>query len=155
LQEKNNLLFKKRNDIWNKSLKWINVLENEKESIQNKILLSQIYYLRLMSNLEYEDAEMACEFFCKIPFEYFTDELLMNYISCLKLCYKFNVAVEILKSVIRKPVWFRTKYWCLLELVDSGMVADGVITNEEYIEYKNLLIGLLEAEKESVEQIIP
>lgn len=155
LIEKNNLLFEKRTDIWDKSEGWIKTIENNTESIEKNLLLAQIYYLRLMSRLEYEDAEKACDFFKKIPFDYYSEELIVNYISCLKLCYKFEEVICLLKKLLEKPLCFRLKCWCMTELIDDSMVADGVMTKDEYYEFKEKLKELLTNECITIDRIIP
>lgn len=146
--EKHKLLLKEKNNIWLKSSEWLKVAEVQFDGVLKNLLLSQIFLLRLSCKLEYNDAIKACEFFEKIPFEYYTEELIKDYIFSLKLCYKFDKAIELLKRVLDKPQCFDLEYYCLNELSDYSMVADGALTISEYEIYKKMAIELLEKEKE-------
>ena len=53
------------------------------------------------------------------------------------------------------PQSFEFQYYCLRQLVDDAMVADGIMTKEEYFEYKGKLKELLTNECNFIEKIIP
>ena len=155
LYEKNKVLYEKEteipiisDDLIDKAYK----LENE---FQQNLALANIYYLKTLYNLEVEDAILACEFFEKIPYECFTEELIKNYITCLKLSYQFKKVLNVLLELISVPQTFEFQYYCLRQLVDDSMVADGVMTKEEYYEFKSKLKELLTNECNSIKRIIP
>ena len=152
LKEKNNILFEKRNDILRKSDAWIAKAETVSNEIQKNLLLAESYYLRTSCNLDFDDALKACEFYGKIPFDYLTEEIILDYIFVLKTTYQFEKAVTILKSVITTRHHFGFSYYCLRELVDDSMLCDGAITKSEYLEYKKQLLDLLHSESERIKR---
>ena len=155
LNEKNKILYGKVNDIQNKSDEWIRKAFELNDDFQQNIALANIYYLKTLCNLDFDDAIKACEAFEKIPFDYFTEEFIKNYVTCLKLSYQFKKAIEILLGLLNTPQSFEIQYFCLRELVDDAMVADGIITKEEYFDYKNKLKELLANECNLIEKIVP
>ena len=143
LKEKSKMLFGKENDILEKSYDWIESINGNFTGISRDVLLAQVYYLRTACKLKIEDSIKACEHFEKIPEDCFTEELIKNYIFVLKLSYQFEKAVFILKNVMNTQPWFGFEYFCLYEIADEAMVADGAITYVEYLEYKKQLKALL------------
>lgn len=155
LKEKNKVLYEQKTEIQNKSDDWIRMADEVHDEIQQNILLANIYYLRTVYSLDVDDATKACEYFEKISFECLSQELIKNYILCLKLSYQFKKAVDILLGLMTIPQSFDFKYYCLRELVDSSMVADGALAREEYFGYKNLLKELLNNELDIIDRTIP
>lgn len=155
LSEKNKVLYEKGIDIQHLSEELIEETHRLKDEFQKKIALANIYYLRTIYSIDFNDAIKACEAFEKIPFDYFTEEFIKNYVTCLKLSYQFKKTIKILLELLNIPQSFELKYFCLRELVDDSMVADGAMTKEEYYEYKDKLKELLITECNAVEKIIP
>lgn len=155
LKEKNKILYGKDNDIQRKSEEWIKNAIELPDGLQKKIVLANIYYLKTICSLDFDYATKACEYFEKIPFECFTEEFIKNYILCLKLSYQFQKVKDILYGLINIQQSFDFQYYCLRELVDDSMVADGIMTKEEYLECKRKLKELLNDERTSIEKIIP
>lgn len=102
-----------------------------------------------------ENAEKACESFSKIPIDYYSYDLLKEYIDSLKLCYRFEDFRVLSKQILEHEQCFEIRYLFLRELSDSALVADGAITAEEYFEYKSCLLELLKGEIQKVKSIIP
>ena len=149
LKEKSKMLFGKENDILEKSYDWIESINGNFTGISREVLLAQVYYLRTACKLKIEDSIKACEHFEKIPEDCFTEELIKNYIFVLKLSYQFEKVVFVLKNVMNTQQWFGFEYFCLYEMADEAMVADGAITSGEYTEYKKQLKDLLTNKAES------
>lgn len=155
LKEKNKVLYEKEADILIKSDELICQAYRIDDEFQRNLALANIYYLKTLYDLELDNATMACGFFEKIPFEYFTEELIRDYITCLKLSYQFKKALNILLELINVPQSFEFQYYCLRQLVDDAMVADGILTKEEYFAHKENLLKLLSKEQRTIEITIP
>lgn len=155
LKEKNKVLYEKEADILIKSDELICQAYRIDDEFQRNLALANIYYLKTLYDLELDNATMACGFFEKIPFEYFTEELIRDYITCLKLSYQFKKVLNILLELINVPQSFEFQYYCLRQLVDDAMVADGILTKEEYLAHKENLLKLLSKEQRTIEITIP
>ncbi len=155
LNEKNKILYGKNNEIQNKSEEWIKSAYELHDVFQQNIALANIYYLKTICSLDFDYATKACEYFEKIPFECFTEEFIKNYILCLKLSYQFQKVRDILYGLINIQQSFDFQYYCLRELVDDSMVADGIMTKEEYLDCKRKLKELLNSECKAIEEINP
>ncbi len=155
LNEKNKILYGKDNDIQHKSKEWIRNAFELHNDFQQNVVLANIYYLKTLCSLDFDCAIKACEYFEKIPFECFTEEFIKNYIACLKLSYQFQKVKDVLLELTKIQQSFEFRYYCLRELVDDAMVADGAMTKEEYFEYKGKLKELLNSECKAIEKIIP
>ena len=155
LSEKNKVLYDKGIDVQHLSDELIKETHTLNDEVQKNIALANIYYLKTIYSIDFDDAIKACEFFEKIPFEYYTEEFVKNYVTCLKLSYQFKKTIKILLELLSIPQSFELQYFCLRELVDDAMVADGVMTKEEYYEFKGKLKELLNSECKAVEKIIP
>lgn len=155
LNEKNNLLYNKSVNIHHNSDVMIKKAVELADELQRNIALANVYYLKTVCGLDYDDAKKASEYFRNIPVECFTEEFIEHYIVCLKLCYQYQEVVNILQKLLSASQSFKCQYFCLRELVDSAMVADGALSKEDYYHYKNRLKELLDNEYKNVEQIIP
>lgn len=155
LNEKNKILYGKANDIQRKSEEWIKNVIELPNGFQKNMVLADIYYLKTICSLDFDCAIRACEYFEKIPFECFTEEFIKNYITCLKLSYQFQKVKIVLLELTKIQQSFEFQYFCLRELVDDAMVADGAMTKEEYFEYKGKLKELLNSECKAIEKINP
>lgn len=155
LNEKNKILYEKKTEIQNRSEEWIKKANELHDEMQQNILLANIYYLRTIHSLDIDDATKACKYFEKVSFECYTQEIIKNYILCLKLSYQFKKVVDILSGLMKVPQNFELKYYCLRELVDSAMVVDGALTKEEYVRCKNNLKELLHNELDIINNVIP
>lgn len=155
LSEKNKVLYEKRIDSQCLSDELIKETYTSNDEVQKNIALANIYYLKTIYSLDFDDATKACECFEKIPFGYLTEEFIKNYVACLKLSYQFKKAIEILLGLLNVPQSFGIQYFCLRELVDDAMVADGILSKEEYFEYKNKLKELINNEQKTLEKMIP
>lgn len=144
-----------REMILGESDSWIKELETKEESVEKFIFLAHIYYMREIYEFDCTNAEKACEYFSKIPDEYYGFDCLRERIGALKLCYRFEEFLDLSKKILKDEERFVIKYLVLRELVDDSMVADGAMTKEEYYEYKDKLKELLITECNAVEKIIP
>ena len=141
--------------ILEKSDEWIKELETKEECVEKFMALAHIYYMREIYVFDCTNAEKACEYFSKIPDEYYNIDCLSERIDALKLCYRFKDFLILSKHILESGNRFEVRYLILRELVDDSMVADGVMTKEEYYEFKGKLKELLNIECKAVEKIIP
>lgn len=141
--------------ILEKSNEWIKELENKEECVEKFMALAHVYYMREIYVFDCTNAEKACEYFSKIPYEYYNIDCLSERIDALKLCYRFEDFLILSKNILESENRFEVRYLILRELVDDSMVADGVMTKEEYYEFKGKLKELLTNEYNSIEKIIP
>lgn len=151
-------IFSKENTkdtIMNESDNWVNILSQYNDCVEKNIALAHIYYLREIYIFDCVDAEKACYYYEKIPIKYYSIDILSEYIDALKLCYRFDKIVELSRQIVNEDSPFIMKYVFLRELADSAIVTDGVITKEEYFEYKNNLKNLLTDELETIKRIVP
>ena len=147
LNEQHKLLAGKKTDIVNKSEKWIKKIEKECTGIEKNLLLATVYYMKSICTLDFADAEISCSYYDNIPFDFLNEANIKAYVHVLKLCYKFDIAVSLLTKVLNYSPWFELKYFCLSQLSDDAMVADGVITKEEFLKYIKECLELLTKEK--------
>ena len=129
--------------ILEKSNEWIKELETKEECVEKFMALAHVYYMREIYIFDCTNAEKACEYFNKIPDEYYNIDCLSERIDALKLCYRFEDFLILSKHILESENCFEVRYLILRELVDDSMVADGVITKEEYYEFKGKLKELL------------
>ena len=131
-----------RDMVLSESDKWIEEIKNNGESIENYKALAHVYYLREIYIFNCVDAEKACAYFAMIPIRYYGYDLLEEYIVALKFCYHFKDFIELSKQILKCEERIAVRYLVLRELVDSSIVADGVMTKEEYRKYKKQLVEL-------------
>lgn len=141
--------------VLEKSDEWIKELKNKEECVEQYMALAHIYFMKELYVFDCTNAEKSCEYFDKIPDEYYDMDLLQERINALKLCYRFESFVTLSKDILNRESVFGIRYLILKELVDYSIVADGIITQEEYFKYKMELKDLLNNEYNSVEKIIP
>ena len=132
-----------REIILGESDDWIKELELKEACVEKFMALAHIYYMREIYVFDCTNAEKACEYFSKIPDEYYDIVCLNKRIDALKLCYRFKDFLILSKQILERENCFEIRYLILRELVDDSMVADGVMTKEEYYEYKGKLKELL------------
>lgn len=141
--------------ILEKSDEWIKELETKEECVEKHMALAHIYYMRELYVFDCTNAEKACECFNKIPDEYYNVDCLSERIDALKLCYRFKEFLDLSKQLLERENPFEVEYLILRELVDDSIVADGIMTKEEYYEFKEKLKELLTNECISIDRIIP
>ena len=84
--------------------------------------------------------------------------MITDYVVALKMWYEFEKAIKVLKKawmLLEKGYWFIMEYWCLYQLVDYSMVADGAMEMEEYMYYKNRLKEFLKSKMDGLERMNP
>lgn len=141
--------------ILEKSNEWIKELESKEDCIEKYIAIAHIYFMKELYVFDCTNAEKSCEYFEKIPDEYYGIDLLQERINALKLCYHFDEFLSLSKRLLNCECDFGIRHLVLKELVDYSMVADKKITKEEYFEYKSRLKKLLNNELNYVDKIIP
>ena len=144
-----------RKIIMEESDSWIKTLKKFDDSVEKNRALAHVYYIRELYIFDCCNAEKACEYYEKIPVNYYSIDLLAEYINALKLCYHFKELIKLSRIILSSETEFEMRYLFLRELVDAGMVADGAMTKEEYFDYKKQLTELLEKEKNRINSIIP
>ena len=160
MKERNKRFYHIKTDdgILKKHSQWIDEINENYTGVERDFLLSQVYLENAYYTFDFETTQMACKHFEKIPEEYMSRNMIMSYVDALKMCYEFEKAIKVLKKVLmlwENSNWFSMKYWCLRELVDYSMVADGAMEKEEYMLYKNRLKELLKSEMDMLERTDP
>ena len=157
-------MFGPRNANWDNdgilqySQRWIEKIETLEDGMEKELYLGHVYFLKsIYLHFDFEMCEIACEHFGNVlPVMYsFRSDYLAEYILMLKLCYRFETVVELLNTVLeneRKLGRFQLTYFCYRELADYSMVADGIITKDEFNAYKKQCLELLEREKQYVQE---
>ena len=160
IKERNKGFYHIKNDdiILKKCSQWIDEINKKYTGVERDFLLSQVYLEHAYYNFDFEATQMACEHFEKIPEEYMSSSMIIDYVDALKMCYEFEKAIKVLKKVwmlLEKGYWFIMEYWCLNELADYSMVADGAMEMEEYMYYKNKLKEFLKSKMDGLERMNP
>lgn len=141
--------------ILEESDEWIKAIEAKEDCAEKFMALAHIYFMRELYVFDCTNAEQSCEYFSKIPDEYYGFSLLQERINALKLCYRFEEFLILSKQILKHEDCFAIRYLVLRELVDSSIVADDAMTKDEYFKYKNELKELLNHEYKLVEEITP